>query len=115
MYGYMNKAELTKLMLNKRDIIVIPDKQLKDLSEYLINVKIYLDNSGINTSIFNLPRVIKNKVKKSHTIFLVTRYNSKQDNKAEFMRALQMVQRLEHSAYVLSSKNYKGNGGYLYE
>ena len=103
MYGYLNKTEFTKLVINKRSAIVINNKSLKDLDEYLINLKIYLDNSGVNTSIFNIPKVIKNKAKNTYTIFFIVRHSKDKECEREFKRALQLVKNIEPNSTDLRS------------
>lgn len=103
MYGYLNKTDFTKLVINKRNAIVINNKTLKDLDEYLINLKIYLDNSGVNTSIFNIPKVIKNKAKNTYTIFFIVRHSKDKEYEQEFKRALQLVKSIEPNSTDLRS------------
>lgn len=105
MHRYLNQSEYTKLILDKRKAIVIPDVHTKDLDEYIGNIMVYLNNAGINTSIFNIPKVIKNKMKNCYAVLLIVRSKYTDIEEAQFIKALQSINNVKPESYQLGTQH----------
>ena len=68
MYSYINNNELLILHGKGRKALIRPNITTRDLDEYINTLAICLNNSGINVSMFNMPKIFKNKAKNTYSL-----------------------------------------------
>lgn len=81
MHSYINNNELLILHGKGRKALIRPNVTTRDLDEYINTLAICFNNSGINVSMFNMPKIFKNKAKNIYTVAFVIRDSIKiEDN-----------------------------------
>ena len=96
MHSYININELLILHGKGRKALIRPNITTRDLDEYINTLLACFNNSSINVSMFNIPKIFKNKERNTYTVALVVRDSVKIDS-SSFGRLLTTAKSIDNN------------------